>query len=219
MSIPARAVSPDAIEEARRLYEHSRVPVQQIADLLGICKSTLNLRIRDWGWTRRVHRIPPVEAGAPAVAGSATSSAVAGGAASVSAAPLAAAPAAVRMAPAPAPAAARAPAVVPELLADPATNRRDLVARLVKRIEGEIAAVERLIARAGLNAGSVRIADAERAARTLGLLVRSLRELAAIERAEEPEEDEDAGEVRDVESYRRELARALERVLAEREAG
>ncbi|MBS7539370.1 hypothetical protein [Ancylobacter lacus] len=210
MSIPARAVSPDAVEEARRLYEHTSVPVQQIADLLGICKSTLNLRIRHWGWTRRVHRIPPAQAGAPAVPGGVSANPA--GADPGAAGP--AAPASAGSAGCPA-----APAAGPERLADPATSRRDLVARLVKRIEGEIAAVERLIARAGLNAGAVRVADAERAARTLGLLVRSLRELAALERAEGPEEDEDADEVRDVDSYRRELARALERVLAEREAG
>ena len=178
MSIPARAVAPEAVEEARRLYETTRVPVQQVADLLGISKSTLNRRAREWGWHSRAERIPIVTPPGRPVDG---------------------APA--------------APPLVP---------RGELVARLVARIEGEIAAVERIIAHAGLATGAQAASDAERAARTLGLLVKSLRELAAIERAEaqaEAEETEEDDSVRDVAAYRRELAAALERVLAGRPAG
>ncbi|MCJ8143852.1 hypothetical protein MKI84_13085 [Ancylobacter sp. A5.8] len=95
--------------------------------------------------------------------------------------------------------------------------RRTLIARLVTRIEAEIAAVERLVARAGLEAEGGVAADTERAARTLAVLVRSLRELAALERGEENEID-DEEMPRDAEAYRRELAATLERVLADRTA-
>ncbi|GLK84929.1 hypothetical protein [Ancylobacter defluvii] len=182
MTIPKRDVSPEAIEEARRLYEHTSVPNQHIADLLGISRSTLNVRIGHWGWKRRKDRLAATTAApVPGVA------------------PAETAPAAAEV--------------------DGPLSRRLLIARLVARMESEIAAVERLVARAGLNAGRTG-ADAERAARTLAILVRAMRELAAIAR----DEDEDAGDAsandmfRDADAYRRELAETLERVLAERAA-
>ena len=85
--------------------------------------------------------------------------------------------------------------------------RRELIAR----IETEIAAVERLLAKAGFDAGTDSAADTERAARTLAVLVRSLRELAAIERGQAPDNEEAE---RDADAYRRELEATLERVLA-----
>ncbi|MFK8252240.1 hypothetical protein [Ancylobacter terrae] len=189
MSIPARAPTPEAIAEARRLYEHSRVPMQAIAELLGISKSTLNLRIRDWGWKRRQGRIPLHMPAAGEAAPDAA--APAGSAAHPDAAPL------------------------PGL--SPAGGRRELIARLVARIETEIARIERLLLRAGLNPGVADGSEAERAARTLGVLVRSLRELAALERGTAPDEDEEEP-TRDADAYRRELAAALDRVLAGRAA-
>lgn len=89
--------------------------------------------------------------------------------------------------------------------------RRELIARLIARIETEIAAVERLLAKAGFDAGTDSAADTERAARTLAVLVRSLRELAAIERGQAPDNEEAE---RDADAYRRELEATLERVLA-----
>lgn len=208
MSVPRRSVSPEALEEARRLYERTNVPVQQVADLLGISKSTFNLRRQRWGWTPRMARIPgapvpradvipqdlrpqdlrpqdpladdPSAAGPPPIA-------VATGAA----APAEAAPA----------------------------SRGDLINRLVRRIEGEIAALERLVALAGLAVAArpeASQADSERAARTLAILVRSLRELAALDREQPDGSDDDAD--RDADAFRRELGRTLERVLASGEA-
>ncbi|MBS7542016.1 hypothetical protein [Ancylobacter oerskovii] len=184
MTIPKRDVPPEAIEEARRLYEHTRVSNQHIADLLGISRSTLSVRIGQWGWRRRKDRLalmgPGPEPGAPEPAAAA--------------------------------------AVATE--ADGPVSRRLLIARLVARMEGELAAVERLLARAGLHAGRSG-ADAERAARTLAILVRAMRELAAISRdANEDAGDEGAHDdvFRNADAYRRELAEALERVLAERAA-
>lgn len=90
-------------------------------------------------------------------------------------------------------------------------SRSQLIGRLIARVEIEIAAVERLVAKAGLEpqAGL----EGERAARTLAVLVRSLRELVALERgALEPTENEEPP--RDPDAYRRELAATLERVLA-----
>lgn len=180
MSIPKRDVSSEAIEEARRLYETTRVSTQAIAEMLGISRSTLNGRIRQWGWKRRADRLAPRE---PPVA------------------------------------AATPPAATGDVGAVETVSRRALIARLVTRIEGEISAVERIVARAGLSPGRTG-AEAERAARTLAVLVRSLRELAALDRGEADTAagDEEEDDVRDADAYRRELAATLERVLAERAA-
>lgn len=174
MSVPAHALTPEAIDEARRLYERSNVPVQQIADMLGISKSTLNTRIRRWGWTRRAGRIPPPQADPAPL-------------------PVVSAPPLAPASPGPA--------------SPPLSG--DLITRLVTRIESEIGAVERIVARAGFSPQPV--TEAERAARTLAILVRSLRELAALARNTPEEEDEDA---RDADAFRRELGATLERVLA-----
>ncbi|ADH88029.1 conserved hypothetical protein [Ancylobacter novellus DSM 506] len=96
-----------------------------------------------------------------------------------------------------------------------ALPRRALIARLVRRIEAEIAAVERLVAKAGRERETDGVAETERAARTLAILVRSLRELAALEK-DEPGGDDDAA--RDADAFRRELGETLERVLAAGEA-
>lgn len=96
--------------------------------------------------------------------------------------------------------------------------RRTLIARLVQRIEAEIAAVERLVAKAGRERETDGVADAERAARTLAVLVRALRELAALEK-NEPDGTEDDAAARDADAFRRELGATLERVLAAGEAG
>ncbi|MDQ0347208.1 hypothetical protein [Ancylobacter vacuolatus] len=165
MSVPVRPVSPEALDEARRLYELTRVPVQQVADMLGISKSTLNTRIKLWGWTRRIGRIPR--------------------AADEGAAP------------------------------DVPASRGELIARLVRRIEAEIAAIERRVLLAGLGPAQqpeASHADGERAARTLAILVRALRELAALEKQEPDGSDDDAS--RDADTFRRELGRTLERMLA-----
>lgn len=198
MSVPGRSVSPEALEEARRLYERTNVPVQQVADLLGISKSTFNLRRQRWGWTPRMARIP----GAPAPRADV-----------IPQDPLADDPPAAGPPPIAVAAGAAAPAE-----AAPA-SRGDLINRLVRRIEGEIAALERLVALAGLAVAArpeASQADSERAARTLAILVRSLRELAALDREQPDGSDDDAD--RDADAFRRELGRTLERVLASGEA-
>lgn len=198
MSVPGRSVSPEALEEARRLYERTNVPVQQVADLLGISKSTFNLRRRRWGWTPRMARIP----GAPAPRADV-----------IPQDPLADDPPAAGPPPIAVAAGAAAPAE-----AAPA-SRGELINRLVRRIEREIAALERLVALAGLAVAArpeASQADSERAARTLAILVRSLRELAALDREQPDGSDDDAD--RDADAFRRELGRTLERVLASGEA-
>ena len=65
----------------------------------------------------------------------------------------------------------------------------------------------------------LRSTDAERAARTLATLVKTLREVAALQRDEKPEE-QGAGEdeFRDLEEFRAELADRLDRLRRSRNA-
>lgn len=203
MSVPGRSVSPEALEEARRLYERTNVPVQQVADLLGISKSTFNLRRQRWGWRPRMARIP----GAPVPLADVTPQDLRPQDQFTDDPPAAGPPPVTAASAAPAPAEA-APA-----------SRGELINRLVRRIEREIAALERLVALAGLAVAArpeASQADSERAARTLAILVRSLRELAALDREQPDGSDDDAD--RDADAFRRELGRTLERVLASGEA-
>ncbi|WP_454685213.1 hypothetical protein [Ancylobacter moscoviensis] len=220
-----RNLSPAALIEARQLYEETNVPVESIAVLLGIHKTTLYRHARHKGWRSRLldGRVPSAVAGqTPVPAGPLTEAA--------SVQPGVAAPDFSALA-----------AGVPEALGGEVSGgkvsggeasggetagtpvagrdklpRGELIARLVRRIEAEIAAIERLIARAGCERVTDGVAETERAARTLAVLVRSLRELSALETSG-PDGDEDEAS-RDADAFRRELGETLERVLAAGEA-
>ena len=46
----------DRVAEGKRLYERTLTPMRDIAAHMGICRRTLENRVREWGWQRR--RIP-----------------------------------------------------------------------------------------------------------------------------------------------------------------
>ncbi len=210
-----RNLSPAALIEARQLYEETNVPVESIAVLLGIHKTTLYRHARHKGWRSRLldGRVPSTVAGQTPVPSAPLTEAA-------SVPPGLAAPDFSASA-----------AGVPEALGGEVSGgetagtpvaerdtlpRGELIARLVRRIEAEIAAIERLIARAGCERVTDGVAETERAARTLAVLVRSLRELSALE-TNGPDGDEDDAS-RDADAFRRELGETLERVLAAGEA-
>ena len=58
MPVPPRPVSPEQLAEGRRLYEQTRMPVEDIAAMMGIGTRTFYTRVRAWGWRRRGSRIP-----------------------------------------------------------------------------------------------------------------------------------------------------------------
>jgi transposase-like protein len=147
MPVPPRPVSPEALAEARRLYEETRVPVDDIAALLGIGARTFYTRVRKWGWRRRILRIP--QAG-----------------------------------PLPAPASAAEPegggAAAPD---DVPTAER--VQRVVER---ELHAVEQIVARLK---PSEQPQEAERIARILASLTRTLQEVARLKATPATPKDRD----------------------------
>ena len=188
MSVPRKSVTPEAAAMARHLYEQTNVPLRDIAVLLGIGVTTLVQRAKRWQWTPRSQRVPT----AP--------------------------PPATSLAPAPPAGGGEAQGEGTAGKGATALSRSVLIGRLIHRIEAEIAAIERLIGR-GVGAAvtpEASPADAERAARTLAVLVRALRELAVLEK-QAPDGDEDEAS-RDADAFRRELGATLERVLAGGEA-
>jgi len=183
MARPGRGVSPAALIEARRLYEESSLSVASIAALLGVHRTTVNYHARKRGWQRSEAARRAPRPLPPPRDSRAT----------------------------PAPVIATFPDATATALAMLA--RGELVARLARQIEQEIAAVERLVARTMREREADGAAETERTARTLAVLVRTLRELSALERANaDAGEDEDGP--RDADAFRRELAATLERLLA-----
>lgn len=87
-----------------------------------------------------------------------------------------------------------------------------LIGRVRAAVEREIVAIEAVLAR--VESVQLRSLDAERAARTLATLVKTLREVAALQRDEQPDAEKSAGhdEFRDLEQFRAELAQRLARL-------
>jgi hypothetical protein len=94
-----------------------------------------------------------------------------------------------------------------------------LIGRVRAAVEREIVAIEAVLSR--VEGAKLRSADAERAARTLATLVKTLREVAALQRDEQPEDtggETGDDEFRDLDGFRRELAERLDRLRRQRSA-
>jgi hypothetical protein len=94
-----------------------------------------------------------------------------------------------------------------------------LIDRVRAAVEREIVAIEAVLAR--VESARLRSTDAERAARTLATLVKTLREVAALQREDKPENEKgeaEADEFRDLEEFRAELTERLDRVRKSRNA-
>jgi hypothetical protein len=92
-----------------------------------------------------------------------------------------------------------------------------LIDRVRSAVEREIVAIEAVLTR--VEGARLRSSDAERAARTLATLVKTLREVAALQRDEKPETTSGDGEdeFRDLEEFRAELAERLDRLRRSRD--
>jgi hypothetical protein len=96
-------------------------------------------------------------------------------------------------------------------------DRQSFIARLWRAAEKQVRDIERRLGEAGQEAG-----DRERDARTLAVLVRTLRELAAFDEAapQQPAVTEDDDPVpTDIDEFRRELARRIDALVASRTDG
>ncbi len=52
MPMPKRMFAPEEIAEAKRLYEQTLTPMEDIAGLLRISRATLQKRVREWNWVK-----------------------------------------------------------------------------------------------------------------------------------------------------------------------
>ena len=101
---------------------------------------------------------------------------------------------------------------------DPADARRQLVARLWRAAEQQVGDIEERLKIIGQESP-----ERERDARALAVLVKTLRELETFDDAHPApatrteSEDDDAGR-RDIDEFRRELARKMDALVARREA-
>ena len=189
-------VDPEQQKHARYLYECTDTLVDDIAELLGISRGTLFVRIKEWGWVPRLQvapRIPRRTRLTLAQSESAPPAPTPGGGES-----------------------GQAAAAVPDA---PFT-----VEQLARTGERELEAIEKILA--GLPPGEERPAQAERVARTLASLTRTLNEIrrmrhpapALMEEADftasaaASENDDDLP--REIDEFRRELARRIDAFVA-----
>ena len=143
------------IAEGRRLYEHTLVPVDDIAALFKIARGTLQNRINEWGWTKRGYDalIHPGR-GRPERAAAATACLAAPGEATT------------------------APAT-----SETSTNPDALARRIERVIEHELAAIDRVLERLGA-ADELEAERSARTLSSLARALREVRALKPAERAD-----------------------------------
>lgn len=96
-------------------------------------------------------------------------------------------------------------------------SRKTLVARVSKSIERELFAVGQLLGDSGL--APAQDAEAERRARTLASLARTLRELTQMQQSDNKQKASENDAIpRDIDELRRELARRLDGLIADAKA-
>jgi len=190
MATPKIEIAPELVVEGKRLYETTMTTIADIAALMGITRRTLENRIVEWNWKRR--RLPS-------------------GAIDIFHAVRGAAAAAATAETPPPENAIAAPAL--------AQQRAALAARIHNVVERELAVVERVV---GL-LGPADEAEAERTVRTLAGISRTLCDIAALNRPDEvtpPDDSDDDAIPRDIDEFRRELARRIRGLIdAERGGG
>lgn len=184
--MPRRSSDRDPMPRAQRMYENGERR-QAIAVSLEMSEAALDALIRREGWRRKRRVKPAVDGG--------TARREAGAPASAD------------------PGDGQSPATVqtgPEQL-----PRADVAAAITRAVERELAAIDAVLAKLG--AGPQDAGDAERTARTLASLARALKELKALdggrdERSEGESERDDMP--RDIDEFRRELARRMDALVA-----
>lgn len=187
MPVPPKPIPPELLREARRLYEETRVPVDDICFMLGIGTRTFYTRLRRWRWRPRMTRIP-LDSPPPAPPQADVLPAAAGALSSDS-----------------------ADLALQSSLARIADDGAPLTVRVQRAVERELAAIERIVAT--LRPGSSDAGEAERAARALASLARTLREVVRLETP--PEKAEPADDLpQDLDALREALSRKLEALVA-----
>ncbi|MFY9735750.1 MAG: hypothetical protein WAU59_06050 [Rhodoplanes sp.] len=192
MAFAKKTFTPEQIKAARLLYENLQTPLDEVAASLKITRRTLEARIAEWGW--------PPRATSPQRNG--------GRARNESFGRRAKRTRTARKQP------KSKARPRPDTTRRPVGSREALAVRVQRVVERELDAIDSILS----VLGAADSTEAERSARTLASLARALKEvmrLAAPEQASEPDEDDPMP--RDLDEFRRELARRIEALAAETE--
>jgi hypothetical protein len=215
---PRKDIPPALVKQLRYEYEETNTPVDELAARAGMTRKPFYKRVHERGWSMRF----PGRGGANH--SSPLSTFEGKGEAAAKARCRKPSPGPARLdsaqsdsakADSPERKAADANPPAPATLAAPPLDRSALAARIQRSIERELDAIERVLDLLQPQNGN----EAERAARTLAALARTLREVATLDSdpAAEADPDDDAGP-RDMDEFRRDLARQIESIIAERES-
>lgn len=185
--MPAKKlIAPELLAEAKRLYEQTLAPVDDIAGMLGLSRTNFYRRVREGGWRGRRANIGTFQF-TRALSGS--------GVMAMMAEP---------------PEQSRAEVTVNSNPASP-QQRMALALRIMRVVECQMDAVERIVK----NIAPSDQIEAEHGARTLASVSRTLREIQALSKPEDeaPPDAADAEDddpiPRDIDEFRRELARRI----------
>ena len=192
MAFAKKTFTPEQIEAARVLYENPQTPLDEVAASLKITRRTLEARIAEWGW-------PPRATSPQRNRGRARSKSSGRRAKRTSTARKQSKPDARPRS---------------DTTRRPVASREALAVRVQRVVERELDAIDSILS----VLGAADSTEAERSARTLASLARALKEvmrLAAPEQATDPDEDDPMP--RDLDEFRRELARRIEALAAEAE--
>ena len=211
MAFAKKTFTPEQIETARRLYDDPQTPLQDVAASLQITRRTLDARIAEWGWPART----ALERNSNRARGT-SSGRTTKATRNANKRPNRKRPSPKRSGAEPEPAKPAKPNAGEHVdsASPPLRSRKALAVRVQRVVERELDAIDSIL---GV-LGAADSAEAERSARTLASLARALKEvmrLAAPEQASDPDEDDPVP--RDLDEFRRELARRIEALAAEAE--
>ena len=189
-----KEIAPELLAEAKRLYELTLAPVDDIAAMMGVSRALFYRFARKGGWRGRRASVGTFEF-ARALSGTAVAA----------------------IAPTPAP--AEQPRAEVIVTADPLSpeQRLAMALRIQRVVEREMDAMERILA---VIQPSDQI-EAEHGARTLAGVSRALREIKALTEPVEvtpPDETDDDPVPRDIDEFREALARRIEAFVAAQRA-
>jgi hypothetical protein len=193
--MPAKKhVAPELIAEGKYLYEETLTPTDEIGARMGLSRSAFYLRVKEWNWQRRRYSC--------GVAGDAMKAIV----------PVESAAPAAEHAVA---SGGSGPAVADTAVAEP---RAALYARVYRAAQTQVDKIE-LVQK---TLQPTQAAQSERTVRILATLNKALLEIAAMTKPDKgapPDEADDDAVPRDIDEFRRELARRLKALVDEKSGG
>lgn len=190
--VAKKEIAPELLAEAKRLYEQTLAPVDDIAGMVGLSRTNFYKRVRAGGWRGRRAKAAPFQ----------FARALSGGGATLLAVPPAEQP--------------RAEIAAPD---DPKSpqQRLALAQRLLAVVEVEMAAIERI----ATAVKPLDQTEAEQGSRTIANVSRVTREIKELIQPENetPADDVDNDPMpRDIDEFRRELSRRLRGIIEARRA-